>query len=76
MTDTDELSIVKQQHNQLRAALAGLLGAESDEDLEAMEVIIRLTPAPNADKAAMLNAIHAMLNCKLQLLRRTDGSSR
>ena len=64
MTDTDELSVVKQQCKQLRAALAGLIGAESDEDLRAMEVIIRIAPAPDADKAAMLNAIHALLSCK------------
>ena len=63
MPPADERSTAD-QCNQLRAALAGLIGAESNEDLEAMEVIIRLTPAPDADKVAMLNAIHALLSCK------------
>lgn len=64
MTDTnDELSSVKQQCNRLRAALAGLVGAESEEELRAMEAVIRIFPAPEADKVAMLNAIHTMLAC-------------
>jgi Spy/CpxP family protein refolding chaperone len=56
-----ELNYMRRQCDQLRAALAGLIGAESEEELRTMEAMIRLTAAPDADKAAMLNAIHALL---------------
>lgn len=46
----------------LHKALSDLVGADSKEELEAMELVIRTTPAPAADKAAMLNAIHALLS--------------
>lgn len=46
----------------LRAALAGLIGAESEDELKAMEALMRHVPAPAADKAAMLDAIHALLS--------------
>ncbi len=45
----------------LRKALASLIGAESIEELQAMEVILRSSPVPAADKASMLDAIHALL---------------
>lgn len=51
-----EITIVK-----LRSALAGLLGASTKEELEQLEVGVRLMPAPEADKIAALNAIHALL---------------
>jgi len=45
----------------LRSALAGLIGASTKEELEQMEAGIRITPAPEADKVAALNAVHALL---------------
>ena len=48
----------------LRDALAALVGVESKEELEEleqMEFIIRSQPAPDADKAVVINAIHALL---------------
>ena len=45
----------------LRKALAGLVGTETREGLEEMEAFMRLAPAPDADKAAAINAIHALL---------------
>lgn len=45
----------------LRAALYGLVGAESADELRMMEAAMRVLPAPAADKAAMLDAIHALL---------------
>jgi len=45
----------------LRDALAALVGVESKEELEQMEFIIRSQPAPDADKAVVINAIHALL---------------
>lgn len=45
----------------LRAALVGLIGADTDPELRQMEATIRLLPAPEADKAVSINAIHALL---------------
>lgn len=47
----------------LKAALAGLIGAETKEELDAIEVAIRSTPAPDSDKAAAINAIDALRLC-------------
>lgn len=44
----------------LRKALAGLVGAETKEELEAMEAAIRLMPGIERDKVSALNAIHAL----------------
>lgn len=46
----------------LRSALAGLVGAESDDELRTMETVIRMAAVPEADKVSMLNAIHALLH--------------
>lgn len=45
----------------LRAALVGLVGSDTREELLQMEAAMRLLPAPDADKAATVNAIHALL---------------
>lgn len=45
----------------LRAALVGLIGADSEQELRTMEAAMRLLPAPDADKAVSINAIHALL---------------
>lgn len=45
----------------LRLALVGLVGADGEE-LDTIEAVIRMTPAPDADKASMINAIHALRN--------------
>jgi hypothetical protein len=45
----------------LRGALAGLVGASDKSELEQMELALRLLPAPAADKAASIDAIHALL---------------
>lgn len=46
----------------LRAALVGLIGADSEQELKQMEATMRLLPAPEADKAVSINAIHALLS--------------
>ncbi len=46
----------------LRKALAGLIGAETKEELEAMEVVMRMMPGIEADKIAGINGIHALLS--------------
>jgi hypothetical protein len=45
----------------LRRALVGLIGAETRDELEQMEAVMRLVPAPDADKAVSINAIHVLL---------------
>lgn len=45
----------------LRAALVGLIGADSEQELRQMEATMRLLPAPAEDKAVSINAIHALL---------------
>ncbi len=44
----------------LRSALSGLIGAETKEELDRMEAILRSTPAPESDKIAAINAIDAL----------------
>jgi len=46
----------------LRKALIGLIGVETTEELKAMEISLRLVPAPEADVIAAINAIHALLD--------------
>ena len=45
----------------LRDALIGLVGASGKDDLEKMEMLIRVAPAPDADKVGIINAIHALV---------------
>lgn len=45
----------------LRSALVGLIGFDTEAELGQMEATIRLLPAPEADKAISINAIHALL---------------
>ena len=45
----------------LRGALVGLVGADTQHELEQMELAVRLLPAPAEDKAATINAIHALI---------------
>lgn len=45
----------------LRSALVQVVGVDGRDELEAMEAFIRLTPAPAADKAATIDAIHALI---------------
>lgn len=50
--------------DRLRAALWGIIGVDSAGELREMEIALRLMPAPAADKAAMIDAIHALLGTK------------
>lgn len=45
----------------LRAALVGLVGASTKAELTMMEMHFRSSPAPDADKVAAINAIHALI---------------
>lgn len=56
-----ELSEVIAQRDRLRAALVGVVGVSTREELEQMEAFMRSTPAPAEDKAATIDAIHALI---------------
>lgn len=45
----------------LRAALVGIIGAASKEDLAEMELATRVALVPECDKVVVINAIHALL---------------
>lgn len=49
------------QTERLRAALATLIGASDVAELRGLELAIRCAPAPAEDKAAMIDAIHALI---------------
>jgi hypothetical protein len=49
--------------DKLKSALSGLIGAETKEELDAMEHAIRTTVAPDSDKASAINAIDALRLC-------------
>ncbi len=50
------------QRDMLRKALVALVGADDPDELRSMELVMRGLPAPEADKAATINAIHALLH--------------
>ena len=56
-----EIHRLTEDNELLRSALAGLIGADTETELRQMEVAMRLLPAPDADKAVSINAIHALL---------------
>lgn len=49
------------QRDKLRSALVALVGVDGRADLEQMECVMRLMPAPAQDKAATIDAIHALI---------------
>jgi len=56
-----QVATLTAERDQLRSALTGLVGAETREELEQMEVVMRMMSAPAEDKAASIDAIHALL---------------
>lgn len=54
---------VVEQRDKLRAALAGMIGASTREELDALEVGVRSTPGCDEDRAVALNAIRALRSC-------------
>lgn len=65
--DADHLAIhpkfevVAKERQQLRDALAALVGSGDVDELRGMELAMRELPAPDADKAVTVNAIHALI---------------
>jgi len=45
----------------LRSALVGLVGFDTKDELEKMEMLMRSIPAPEDDVISSINAIHALL---------------
>lgn len=58
---SERLAKVVAQRDQLRTALVKIVGVDGRDELEQMEVVMRLMPAPAEDKAATVDAIHALL---------------
>lgn len=56
-----EYQEMREQRDLLRAALVKLVGADTKAELEQMEIVMRSLPAPAEDKAATIDAIHALL---------------
>jgi hypothetical protein len=56
----------------LRSALVGLVGSDDPKTLDGMEAAMRLLPAPDADKAATINAIDALRRTRPEAARRSD----
>lgn len=52
---------VIEDRDRLRIALIGLVGESDPDALRQMEAAVRMLPAPDEDKAATINAIHALL---------------
>lgn len=45
----------------LRKALVGLVGADTEPELEQMEAFIRVAPVPDVDRMNTINAIQALI---------------
>jgi hypothetical protein len=58
---TFRIHLLGHAYQQLRSALVGLVGVNTRAELEQMEAFMRLMPAPAEDKAATIDAIHALL---------------
>ena len=53
--------VVAQQRDRLRTALVALVGVDGRAELEQLEITMRLMAAPAEDKAASVDAIHALI---------------
>lgn len=55
-----EIGTLRSERARLRAALVGLVGVDGRTELDQLEAVMRLMPAPAADKAVTIDAIHAL----------------
>ena len=58
---SDNYERLASERDLLRAALVGLVGVDGRAELEQLEAVMRLMPAPAQDKAATIDAIHALI---------------
>lgn len=56
-----DMQALREQRDRLRGALVGLIGADGREELEQLEAVMRLLPAPAEDRAKSIDAIHALI---------------
>ena len=56
------LRAAEEKIKKLREALFGLIGVTNKDELEKMEMFLRIQVAPGRDKATAINAIHALLD--------------
>jgi hypothetical protein len=56
-----EKRAAEKQRDQLRSALVGLVGVDGRADLEQMEAMMRMVPQPAQDRAATIDAVHALI---------------
>ena len=57
----EQVERLTKENGRLRNALIGLVGSDSREELQSMELAMRIFPASDADVVASVNAIHALL---------------
>ena len=57
----EQVEKLTKENGRLRNALIGLVGSDSREELQSMELAMRIFPASDADVVASVNAIHALL---------------
>ena len=57
----DDIAKLETERDRLRAALVALVGVDGRDELGQMEAVMRLIPAPAEDKAATIDAIHALM---------------
>jgi len=55
------IATLSAERDRLRAALAALVGTDGRAELEQLEAVMRLMPAPAQDKAVTIDAIHALI---------------
>jgi hypothetical protein len=61
MSQDHYIAELEQQRDRFRRALEAIVGVTTREELEQLEAVMRLMPAPAADKAVTIDAIHALL---------------
>lgn len=58
------MRVLEEQNKVLKKALHGLVGCDSLEDLNEMELYLRTSIAPDRDKMVAINAIDALRSCE------------
>lgn len=55
------MTALQKKYEIVRAALVGLVGADTKEELEQIECGLRAAPVPMEDKASAIDGVHALL---------------
>lgn len=70
-----DIGTLRSERDNLRAALVGIVGVDGRADLEQMEGVMRLMPAPAADKAATIDAITRLIGDGRSSVKPSEGCS-